>query len=612
MPLRRRFRQAGPNPYELGARRITPAKATEAMVETIDHDVVIVGSGLAGLRAAVEVLSRWGDSGKTLAVVSKLALMRSHSVAAEGGTAAVLYPEDGDSFELHAWDTIKGSDFLADQDSVWKFVSHCPAEIRQMERWGTPWSRKEDGRIAQRPFGGHSYNRATFAQDKVGFFEMRSLYDKLQEHHNWARYDETFVTSIVIQDGVFRGFTGIELKTGTFVYFRARAGVIATGGAGQIWKFTATSASTTGDGIGLAYRAGLPIEDMEFMQFHPTGLIPTGILITEGARGEGGYLVNSKGERFMQRYAPSKMELAPRDVVSRSMLKEINEGRGFKDEASGLDYLHLDLRHLGREKIDSKLPFIKELSMKFIGVDPAEEPIRIKPTAHYTMGGIRVDGDGRVLDADGRFVRGLWSAGESACVSIHGANRLGANSTAECLVYGRVVGEDIASYLDSNPQGASVGDGPLLAAEEGRIFGDLFRRETSSADVYGVKAKLRDVMDRLVYVFRDEAGLTDAVGQIRALKNEFRGVKVTDGGRVFNYNLQDVLEVGIMLELAEVVAQGALNRKESRGAHARTDYPNRDDKNWLKHTLALRTADGPSFSFSPVTITMWKPVERKY
>ena len=582
------------------------------MVETIDHDVVIVGSGLAGLRAAVEVLSRWGDSGKTLAVVSKLALMRSHSVAAEGGTAAVLYPEDGDSFELHAWDTIKGSDFLADQDSVWKFVSHSPAEIRQMERWGTPWSRKEDGRIAQRPFGGHSYNRATFAQDKVGFFEMRSLYDKLQEHHNWARYDETFVTSIVIQDGVFRGFTGIELKTGTFVYFRARAGVIATGGAGQIWKFTATSASTTGDGIGLAYRAGLPIEDMEFMQFHPTGLIPTGILITEGARGEGGYLVNSKGERFMQRYAPSKMELAPRDVVSRSMLKEINEGRGFKDEASGLDYLHLDLRHLGREKIDSKLPFIKELSMKFIGVDPAEEPIRIKPTAHYTMGGIRVDGDGRVLDADGRFVRGLWSAGESACVSIHGANRLGANSTAECLVYGRVVGEDIASYLDSNPQGASVGDGPLLAAEEGRIFGDLFRRETSSADVYGVKAKLRDVMDRLVYVFRDEAGLTDAVGQIRALKNEFRGVKVTDGGRVFNYNLQDVLEVGIMLELAEVVAQGALNRKESRGAHARTDYPNRDDKNWLKHTLALRTADGPSFSFSPVTITMWKPVERKY
>ena len=582
------------------------------MVETIDHDVVIVGSGLAGMRAAVEVLSRPGDSVKSLALVSKLALMRSHSVAAEGGTAAVLYPEDGDSLELHAWDTIKGSDFLADQDSVWRFVSLCPGEIRQMERWGTPWSRREDGRIAQRPFGGHTFNRATFAQDKVGFFEMRSLYDKLQEHQSWTRYDETFVTSIVIQDGAFRGFTGIELKTGALVYLRARAGVIATGGAGQIWKFTATSVSTTGDGIGLAYRAGIPIEDMEFMQFHPTGLIPTGILITEGARGEGGYLVNSKGERFMQKYAPSKMELAPRDVVSRSMMKEINEGRGFKDEDSGLSYLQLDLRHLGKEKIDTKLPFIKELSMKFIGVDPAVEPIRIKPTAHYTMGGIRVDGSGRVLDSGGGFVKGLWSAGESACVSIHGANRLGANSTAECLVYGRIVGEDVAAYLDAQPAAVSPSDTAAVSAEEDRVFRELFRREESSADVYSVKARLREVMDRSVYVFRDEAGLTDAVRQVRALKNEFRGVRVTDGGRVFNYNLQDVLEVGIMLELAEVVAQGALNRRESRGGHARTDYPDRDDKNWLKHTLALRTPDGPSFSYSPVTITMWKPVERKY
>jgi len=582
------------------------------MVETIDHDVVIVGSGLAGMRAAVEVLSRWGDSGKTLAVLSKLALMRSHSVAAEGGTAAVLYPEDGDSLELHAWDTIKGSDFLADQDSVWKFVSLCPGEIRQMERWGTPWSRREDGRIAQRPFGGHSFNRATFAQDKVGFFEMRSLYDKLQEYGSWTRYDETFVTSIVVDDGVFSGFIGIKLKTGAVVHFRARAGIIATGGAGQLWKFTATSVSTTGDGIGLAYRAGLPIEDMEFMQFHPTGLIPTGILITEGARGEGGYLVNSKGERFMQKYAPSKMELAPRDVVSRSMMKEINEGRGFTDEDSGLPYLQLDLRHLGKEKIDTKLPFIKELSMKFIGVDPAEEPIRIKPTAHYTMGGIRVNGNGRVLDGDGRYVKGLWSAGESACVSIHGANRLGANSTAECLVYGRIVGEDVVAYLDSEPSTPMPSDSSTVSAEEERIFRDLFRREESTSDVYTVKARLRDVMDKSVYVFRDETGLSDAVRQVRALKDEFRGVKVTDGGRVFNYNLQDVLEVGIMLELAEVVAQGALNRRESRGGHARTDYPNRDDAGWLKHTLALRTADGPSFSYSPVTITIWKPVERKY
>ena len=582
------------------------------MAETIDHDVVILGSGLAGLRAAVEVLSRSKSSVRSLAVVSKLALMRSHSVGAEGGTAAVLYPEEGDSLELHAWDTVKGSDFLADQDTVWRFVTLCPGEIRQLERWGIPWSRKEDGRIAQRPFGGHSFNRATFAQDKVGFFEMRTLYDKLQEHDNWARYDETFVTSIVIESGVFKGFTAIELKTGKFVFFRARAGIIATGGAGQLWKFTATSASTTGDGIGLAYRAGLPIEDMEFMQFHPTGLIPTGVLITEGARGEGGYLVNSKGERFMQRYAPSKMELAPRDVVSRSMMKEINEGRGFKDEDSGLPYLQLDLRHLGKEKIDSKLPFIKELSMKFTGIDPVEEPIRIKPTAHYTMGGVRVDINGRVLDSHSREVKGLWAAGESACVSIHGANRLGANSTAECLVYGKIVGEDVVGYLESENRPPEVSQGSFIEGEETRIFRELFRNETTSADVYAVKTRLRDVMDRSVYVFRDEAGLVDAVREIKELKRAFRGVKVTDGGRVFNYNLQDVLEVSVMLELAEAVAEGALERRESRGGHARLDYPNRDDKNWLKHTLALRTDDGPSFSYSPVTITMWRPVERKY
>ncbi len=582
------------------------------MVETVDHDVVIIGSGLAGLRAATEVLSLSGGSGQTLAVVSKLALMRSHSVAAEGGTAAVLYPEEGDSLELHAWDTIKGSDFLADQDSVWKFVSLCPEEMRQLERWGMPWSRREDGRIAQRPFGGHSYNRATFAQDKVGFFEMRTLYDKLQEHDNWSRYDETFVTSLVVEDGVFRGCTAIELRTGKFIFFRAKAGIVATGGAGQLWKFTATSASVTGDGIGLAYRAGLPIEDMEFMQFHPTGLIPTGILITEGARGEGGYLVNSKGERFLERYAPSKMELAPRDVVSRSIMKEIGEGRGFKDEDSGLSFVHLDLRHLGREKIDAKLPFIKELSMKFTGVDPVEEPIPIKPTAHYTMGGIRVDNNGRVLDGRSEVVRGLWAAGEAACVSIHGANRLGANSTAECLVYGRIVGEDVAKYLASESAHPLGDASPLVADEENRIFRGLFRNETSAEDVYSIKARLREVMDKSVYVFRDEAGLTDAVREIKELKKRYRGVRVTDGGGAYNYNLLDTLEVGVMLELAEVVAEGALNRRESRGGHSRLDYPKRDDANWLKHTLAQRTDDGPSFSFAPVRITMWKPVERKY
>jgi len=582
------------------------------MVEVIDHDVVIVGSGLAGLRAAAELLSTNRGEGLSLAVVSKLALMRSHSVAAEGGTAAVLYPEEGDSLELHAWDTIKGSDFLADQDSVWKFVTLCPEEMRQLERWGMPWSRKPDGRIAQRPFGGHSYDRATFAQDKVGFFEMRTLYDKLQEYGGWARYEETFVTSLVIGDGMFTGCTAIDMKHGKFVYLRARACVIATGGAGQLWKFTATSVSTTGDGIGLAYRAGLPVEDMEFMQFHPTGLIPTGILITEGARGEGGHLLNSKGERFMERYAPSKMELSPRDVVSRSIMKEIAEGRGFKDEDSGLSYVSLDLRHLGREKIDSKLPFIKELSMKFVGIDPVEDPIPIKPTAHYTMGGIPVNDSGRVLDENMREVKGLWAAGETACVSIHGANRLGSNSTAECLVYGRLVGRDILAFLSSQAAGSPETVSQDVAKEEARIFDGLMKNEKADEDVYAIKARLKEVMDRSVYVFRERAGLADAVREVRDLKERFKGVRVADGGRLFNYNLQDVLEVGVMLELAEVVAQGALNRTESRGGHSRLDFPQRDDASWLKHTLARRAEGGPQFSFAPVRITMWKPVERKY
>lgn len=582
------------------------------MVDVVDHDVIIVGSGLAGLRAAVEVLSSSDGDQPSLAVVSKLSLMRSHSVAAEGGTAAVLYPEDGDSLELHAWDTIKGSDFLADQSSVWNFVSLCPSEVRQMERWGMPWSRREDGRLAQRPFGGHSYNRATFAQDKVGFFEMRTLYDKLQEFDAWSRYDETFVTSLVIDGGVFRGCTAIELRTGRFIFLRARAGVVATGGAGQLWKFTATSVSTTGDGIGLAYRAGLPVEDMEFMQFHPTGLVPRGVLITEGARGEGGHLLNSRAERFMERYAQSKMELAPRDIVSRAIMKEINEGRGFNDEASGLDYVHLDLRHLGKERIETRLPFIRELSMQYAGIDPVEEPIPIRPTAHYTMGGIRVDVNGRVLDSQSREVKGLWAAGESACVSIHGANRVGSNSTAECLVYGRIVGRDITKYLTSEPKPPAGSEVSLVGSEESRIFGGLLKNETAEDDVYAIKAKLKETMDRSVHVFREEAGLEEAVGQIRALRDRYRRVRVKDGSREFNYNLQDTLEVGVMLELAEVVAQAALNRRESRGAHSRLDYPQRDDVHWLKHTIACRTEDGPSLSYLPVSITMWKPVERKY
>lgn len=581
------------------------------MTELIEHDVAIVGSGLAGMRAAVEILRNSQNANVNLAVISKLALMRSHSVAAEGGTAAVLYPEEGDSLELHAWDTIKGSDFLADQDAVWKLVSNCPAEMRLMEKWGMPWSRRPDGRIGQRPFGGHSFNRATYAQDKTGFFEMRTLYDKLQEFDRWSRYDECFVTSIVIDDNTFHGFTGIELKTGKFVFFKAKAGIIATGGAGQLWKFTTTSVSSTGDGIGLAYAAGLPVEDMEFMQFHPTGLVPRGILITEGARGEGGYLLNSKGERFMKKYAPTSMELAPRDIISRSMIREITDGGGFKDESSGLSFLHLNLTHLGREKIDTALPFIKELCMQFIGVDPAEEPIPVRPTAHYTMGGIRVDAAGKALDGS-KPVRGLWSAGESACVSVHGANRLGSNSTAECLVFGSLVGQDVVNYIASERSKTADHVKGKVDAEEDRIFNQLMKDERGGENVYEIKAELKEMMDEHVYVFRTGAGLEEAVKKIKSLKNRYLKVRVSDRGKEVNYNLQNALELGMMLDLAEVVAAGALLRTESRGGHTRVDYTERDDANWLKHTLAYKTRDGPRFEYAPVALTMWKPVERKY
>jgi succinate dehydrogenase / fumarate reductase flavoprotein subunit len=441
---------------------------------------------------------------------------------------------------------------------------------------------------------------------------MRTLYDKLQEFDRWSRYDEYFITSLVIDDGAFQGFTGIELKTGSFVFFKAKAGIIATGGAGQLWKFSTTSVSTTGDGIALAYAAGLPIEDMEFMQFHPTGIIPRGILITETARGEGGFLVNSQGERFMKRYAPTRMELAPRDIVSRSIIREIMEGRGLTDEGSGLSFVHLNLTHLGREKIDKMLPFIKELSMQFIGVDPTEDPIPVRPTAHYTMGGIRVNITGRVMLDGTKPVRGLWSAGESACVSVHGANRLGSNSTSECLIFGSIVGQDVVKYIESSGGKSTDYAKAKVDSEEDRIFNQLMKNERGGEDVYEIRAKLKEIMDGDVYVFRTHAGLEEAVKSIRSLKNRYAKVRVTDRGKEANYNLQNTLEVGMMLDLAEVVAMGALLRTESRGGHARLDYTERDDVNWLKHTLAYQTKDGPKFEYAPVALTLWKPVERKY
>jgi len=568
----------------------------------VAHDLLILGSGLAGLRAAVEA-ARVSKDELDIAIISRVQLMRSHSVCAEGGTAAVMRPEDGDSLELHAWDTVRGSDFLADQDVVWLFVQESPKEIVQLDHWGIPWSRRPDGRINQRPFGGHSFDRAVFAEDKTGFFEMHTLYDTLQKFARVTRYDECYATSILIDNGVFQGITVWNLTTGEFFLIKGKALIIATGGACRMYGFTTYSFTATGDGMAMAYRAGIPLKDMEFVQFHPTGLIPSGILITEGARGEGGYLKNNKGERFMEKYAPSKMETAPRDIVSRSEMTEILEGRGFTSP-EGIEYVHLDLTHLGAQKINERLPLIREVAIKFAFIDPIKQPIPIRPAAHYCMGGIHTNIEGATP------VTGIWAAGEAACVSLHGANRLGSNSTAECLVWGKITGEKAAKYAMAQKTLPSVPE-KKVKDEENRIFKQIGHGDGSES-VYIIRNELQQMMDKNVGVFRTGPQMEEALRKIKELKQRIQKVKVQDNGRVYNTNLVNIIETTNLLDLAETIVVGGIARTESRGAHSRRDFPNRDDANWGKHTLAHYTSDGPKLDYCPVTMTMWKPVERKY
>ncbi len=573
-------------------------------MEVLKHDVLVLGAGIAGLRAAIE-LNRASGGKLDIGILSKVQLMRAHSVCAEGGTGAVLRTEEGDSFELHAWDTIKGSDFLADQDTVFRFVETMPREILLLDHWGMPWSRRPDGRIDQRRFGGHSFPRATFAADKTGFFEMQTLYDTLLKYRDRVtRYSEWFVTKILMKDGRFVGLTGFDASTGEFYLLIAKALIIATGGAGRLYSFTTYSHTVTGDGLAMAYRAGMPLADMEFIQFHPTGLIPSGILITEGVRGEGGYLLNNKGERFMERYAPSMMELAPRDIVSRAMMTEIQEGRGFKGP-HGLDYLLLDIRHLGAEKINERLPLIREVAIKYAGVDPIEAPMPVRPVAHYTMGGIRTDIDGKVIGTEN-----VWAAGEVAAPSIHGANRLGTNSTAECLAYGGITGAEAARY--ALKEGA-LPDPPRAEAEdeEKRVFQGLLS-QAGKENVYRIRMELRQTMGENMGIFREGPGIEQALKKVQELKERYRDIRIEDKGRVYNTDLIMALEVGFLLDVAEVAILGALLRKESRGGHYRLDFPKRDDENFLKHTIARYSEEGPKIDYEPVRITAWKPVERKY
>jgi len=556
----------------------------------IKHDVVVVGAGLAGLRAAIEAQEKRAD----VAVLSKLHPLRSHSDQAQGGINASL--SENDSWEKHTFDTVKGSDYLADQDAVEVMCKNAPRAIIELEHWGALFSRSESGRIAQRPFGGAGFPRTCFAADKTGHVLQTTIFEQARKN-GVQMYEEWFATSLVVEDNICKGLTAIEIVTGEVHAVEAKAVILAAGGAGQVYNKTTNSLSTTGDGIALAYNAWLPIEDMEFVQFHPTSLYGSNILVSEGARGEGGYLVNAQNERFMNKYAPDRMELAPRDIVSRAIETEIREGRGFANE-----YVHLDLRHLGDAKINERLPTIRELAIYFAGVDPVKEPIPVQPAQHYTMGGVPTDLDGATP------VKGLYAAGECACVSVHGANRLGGNSLLDTIVFGKRAGVTAAAYAKEAPSVNFPEE--ALTNDQKHIDMLLNRKEGTKASE--IKRALGTTMFDKVGIFRHKRDLEVASKNVAALKRQFESVSIMDSSRRFNTSLIETLEVGFELDLAEVVVAAALARKESRGAHYRTDFSKRNDNKWLKHTLAIRTVEGPKLSYKPVTITRFKPEERGY
>ncbi len=508
---------------------------------------------------------------------------------------------EGDSYDLHAWDTVKGADFLADQDVVEFFVKQAPREVVRLEHWGCPWSRTPEGKIDQRPFGGHSFPRACFAADMTGLTEMHTLYGRTAVQENITFYDEWFVTSVIVEDNVAKGLTAIEMKTGEMQALRAKAIIMATGGYARIYEFTTFSHTATGDGMAMAYRAGIPLKDMEFVQFHPTGLIPPGVLITGGARGEGGYLINAEGERFMKRYAPEKMELAPRDIVARAETTEIQEGRGLEGPYG--PYIGLDLRHLDEEKINERLPLIRDVAIKLGGVDPVEEPIPIKPAAHYSMGGIHAN-----MKTETSASR-LYAAGECACLSAHGANRLGTNSTIDCLVFGCVAGEEAAKHALSSSLRKIPRD--KILAEEKRVFDGILGSE-GEEKVPVIRDEMRLIMNEKVWIYREGGELESALKEIRQLKRRFKNIRIEDKGRGFNTGLVGALQLDFTLDLAEITVACALARTESRGAHTRLDHPKRDDDNWLKHILASYTKEGPTLDYIPVTITKWSPTKRAY
>ena len=571
------------------------------MVEVPTFDVLIVGGGLAGLRAAIAAVST--EPTISVAMVSKVYPMRSHTVSAEGGAAAVL--REPDTFDSHAFDTIKGSDYLADQDVVEVFVREAPLEIIQLEHWGCPWSREPDGRISVRPFGGMTTWRTVFAADKSGFHMLHTIFQTSLKYEQIQRYDEFFVTSLIAEDGRCEGVIGFDIRTGEVQSIAARSVILATGGNGRIFAFTTNGSICTGDGMALAYRAGVPLKDMEFVQFHPTGMPSTGILITEAVRGEGGYLYNAEGERFCARYVPNKMELGPRDIISRAMVTEFEAGRGFKGPYG--DYMHLDVRHLGEEVIDRKLPFMRELGREYMGIDIVVDPIPIRPVEHYMMGGVDADISGATL------LPGLYAAGECANVGFNGANRLGSNSLPECLVFGAAAGRAAVRYAQSAKAPTANPIAELVRDEERRIAQTYLERPTGHDRVGEIREDLQKAMDQHVGVFRTREGLQEMAAELPRLRERLATAQIDDHSRTFNTELVQALELEFMLDGAETIVHSALAREESRGSHARRDFPDRNDGRYLAHTMAYhRPGEPPRLEYRPVVITDWQPQARTY
>ncbi|WP_026919451.1 succinate dehydrogenase flavoprotein subunit [Gordonia shandongensis] len=579
------------------------------------YDVVIVGAGGAGMRAALEAAPR-----ARTAVLTKLYPTRSHTGAAQGGMCAALANVEEDNWEWHTYDTVKGGDYIVDQDAAELMAKEAIDAVLDLEKMGLPFNRTPEGKIDQRRFGGHTRDhgkspvrRACYAADRTGHMILQTLYQNCVKH-NVEFYNEFYALDINMTtdengEPVANGVVAYELATGEIHVFHAKSIVFATGGSGRMYKVTSNAHTLTGDGMGIVFRKGLPLEDMEFHQFHPTGLAGLGILITEGVRGEGGILRNESGERFMERYAPTIKDLAPRDIVARSMVLEVLEGRGC---GPNKDYVHLDVRHIPEETLMAKLPDIMEFSRTYLGVDPVKELVPVYPTCHYVMGGIPTNINGQVLANNDQVVHGLFAAGECACVSVHGANRLGTNSLLDINVFGRRAGLAAAEYanesdfveLEDNPDGMVQDWIAQMLSDHGH------------ENVMAIRTELQQTMNDNAAVFRTEETLTKALEDVRALKERYDHLTVTDKGKRFNSDLLEAIELGFLLELAEVTVVGALNRKETRGGHAREDYPDRDDKNFLVHTMAYKKGEGLisdiELDYKPVVITRYEPKERKY